>query len=55
MVGAWNRVPDSVRRSGSVAIGVAHALVRLAALERDLFERLLPGEYAPLSFDDLDG
>jgi len=55
MVGAWNRVPDDVRRNGSVAIGVAHALVRLAALERDLFQRLLPGEYAPLSFDDLDG
>ena len=55
MVGAWNRVPDSVRRSGSVAIGVAHALTRLDALERDIFLRLLPGEYAPLSFDDLDG
>ena len=55
MLGEWNRVPDSVRRSGSVALGVAHALARLAALERDIFERLLPGEYAPLSFDDLDG
>ncbi|MEJ2402074.1 MAG: hypothetical protein P8Y52_11875 [Xanthomonadales bacterium] len=55
MIGEWNRVPDGVRRSGSVAIGVAHALARLDALERDLFERLLPGEYAPLSFDDLDG
>lgn len=55
MLGAWNRVPDNVRRSGSAAIGVAHALTRLDALERDVFERLLPGEYAPLSFDDLDG
>ena len=55
LMGEWNRVPDNVRRSGSVAIGVAHALTRLDALERDLFQRLLPGEYAPLSFDDLDG
>jgi len=55
MVDEWNRVPESVRRGGSVAIGVAHALARLNALERDIFERLLPGEYAPLSFDDLDG
>ena len=55
MVGEWNRLPDDVRRSGSVAIAVAHALVRLTALERDIFERLLPGEYAPLSPDQLDG
>jgi hypothetical protein len=55
LLGEWNRVPDAVRRSGTVAIGVAHGLARLHVLERDLFERLLPGEYAPLSFDDLDG
>ena len=44
-----------MRRTGSAAIGVAHALARLGVLERDIFRRLLPGEYAPLSFDDLDG
>jgi hypothetical protein len=55
MTGEWGRLPESLRRTGSVGLGVAHALVRLAALERDIFERMLPGEYAPLSFDDLDG
>jgi len=35
----WSRQPDSVRRSGSISISVAHALMRLNALYLDFFVR----------------
>jgi hypothetical protein len=33
----WARLPESVRRSGSVSNSVAHGLTRLNALYRDFF------------------
>jgi len=33
----WNRQPDAVRRSGTSAISVAHAIVRLSALYQQYF------------------
>jgi hypothetical protein len=38
----WNRQPEHVRRSGSIASGVAHAVIRLNALYLDFF--VLPSE-----------
>jgi len=40
----WNRQPESVRRSGSIASGVAHAVIRLNALYLEYF--VLPAEKA---------
>jgi hypothetical protein len=33
----WSRQPDAVRRSGSIAAGVAHAIIRLNAVYLDFF------------------
>jgi hypothetical protein len=33
----WNRQPESLRRSGSVASGVAHAVIRLNTLYLEFF------------------
>jgi hypothetical protein len=38
MRGAWSRQPEAVRRMGSAAISLVHAIVRLDALHRDFFE-----------------
>jgi hypothetical protein len=38
----WLRQPESVRRTGSVAIGVAHAVIRLNALYLEFF--VLPSQ-----------
>jgi hypothetical protein len=38
----WARQPEAVRRSGSLAIGVAHAIIRLNTLYLDFF--MLPAE-----------
>lgn len=35
--GAWSRQPETVRRTGSAAISLVHAIVRLDALHRDFF------------------
>jgi hypothetical protein len=35
--GQWNRQPEAVRRSGSIAISVAHAIARLNALYEEFF------------------
>lgn len=52
----WNRQPDSVRRTGSVATSIAHALARLAALYQDFFVAPPPApEPPPLSFEELSG
>ena len=40
----WARQSDSVRRSGSIATGVAHAIIRLNTLYLDFF--VLPAEKA---------
>ena len=37
MRGAWNRQPETMRRTGSAAISLVHAIVRLDALHRDFF------------------
>jgi hypothetical protein len=37
----WNRQPEAVRRSGTAAIGMAHALTRLNSLYFDFFDRAL--------------
>ncbi|NNL04560.1 MAG: hypothetical protein HKO85_04665 [Xanthomonadales bacterium] len=34
---AWSRRPEVVRRSGSAAVGLVHAIVRLESLYRDFF------------------
>lgn len=38
----WNRQPETVRRSGSIAVGVAHAIIRLNAVYYQFF--VLPAE-----------
>ena len=35
--GAWSRQPETLRRTGSAAISLVHAIVRLDALHRDFF------------------
>ena len=37
----WNRQPEAVRRSGTAAIGMAHALTRLNSLYFEFFDRAL--------------
>jgi hypothetical protein len=37
LAAAWARRPEAVRRSGSAAVGLVHAIVRLEALYRDFF------------------
>jgi hypothetical protein len=50
----WNRQPETVRRSGSIASGVAHAIIRLNALYLEYFaiptEKVEPrdGSVSPL-------
>jgi len=57
----WNRAPETVRRTGSVATSLVHAIIRLDSLYLDFFAP--PGEPPPppvssedvLSFDELGG
>lgn len=57
----WGRQPETVRRTGSVATSLVHAIIRLDALYRDFFapapEPPPPAvsEDQALSFDELDG
>lgn len=57
----WNRQPETVRRTGSVATSLVHAIVRLDALYRDFFApppQPPPPPVSPdeaLNFDELDG
>ena len=61
MYETWNRQPETVRRTGSVATSLVHAIIRLDALYRDFFAPasqpppppVTPGE--ALMFDELDG
>jgi len=53
LAAAWAREPEVVRRSGSAAISLVHAITRLEALHRDFFapRRAPPPE--PLSREEL--
>ena len=57
----WKDQPETVRRTGSVATSLVHAITRLDSLYRDFFEPPPPTPPAPvreediLSFDELDG
>jgi hypothetical protein len=57
----WTRQPERVRRRGSVATSLAHAIIRLDALYRDFFappQAPPPNPVPPrerLNFDDLSG
>ena len=61
MNASWSRQPETVRRTGSVATILVHAIVRLDALYRDFFapEPLPPpkpvSEAEVIPFDELDG
>jgi hypothetical protein len=61
MLTYWNSQPETVRRTGSVATSLVHAITRLDSLYRDFFELAPPTPPAPvreediLSFDELDG
>ena len=47
----WNLQPEAVRRSGSVASGVAHAIIRLNALYLEFF--VLPGKKPEIRDDPI--
>lgn len=51
---SWNRLPDPVRRSGSIAISLAHAIVRLDSLYFDFFVQApeQTGSMAPVGLND---
>lgn len=57
----WNRQPEPVRRTGSVATSLVHAIIRLDSLYRDFFapEPLPPpdpvSDKEVLSFEELSG
>ncbi|MGD2129727.1 MAG: hypothetical protein PVJ17_10530 [Lysobacterales bacterium] len=53
----WTRQPEAVRRSGSPAVSVAHALLRLDALYREFFvlPRTNTQKRIELSPDSIDG
>ena len=49
----WNSQPEAVRRTGSVATSLVHAIIRLDALYRDFFEPPPPPPPLPVREDDL--
>jgi hypothetical protein len=58
--GAWSRQPEAMRRTGSAAVSLVHAIVRLDALHRDFFApRPEPPEpvsgQSILDFEELGG
>ena len=58
--GVWGLQPEAVRRTGSAAVSVVHAIVRLDALYRDFFvPRAEPpaavSDRAVLKFEELGG
>ena len=61
MLAYWNKQPEGMRRRGSVATSLAHAIIRLDSLYRDFFappQAPPPDPVSPrerLNFDDLSG
>ena len=61
MLAHWQREPETVRRSGSAATGLVHAIIRLDALYRDFFAPPPPAPPVPvrpadvIGFEELDG